>query len=593
MRTQLFIFSAVIMSLTMTRGFAEDKIVGGVAINSPGYFVSLVNSTVRGDGSLEYYPECGGSLIHKDGVYVVLTAAHCVENLTTKLSVSMKANRASEITKDTLVPIKAIVVHPGYDKNIIVNDLALLILDERSPLLQDSTITTIPLHANSDEFAGRELTAIGFGNISSYGDLFLDQMQSVVLNEVLLSECSRSGPDYRTVDQRQICAGNKNQGKKDTCYGDSGGPLIVETATGPEQIGIVSWGMDCAQSGAPGVYTRPSAFSDWIKQQIDLFTPNNVRIYSTTEMKTFSNAYCYSHNPSAADNAEDDGYAKEMEALFLLDNANYQIVAQIPDPNDPRLPLDECAFHLPSGEAVSRSVALKNKSDETGYEYEHVLTIGEQVFTSASPLKMEYKLSCMKSDETAGMVASVHEDNSMDVIVAFDNRTPVRYKSHDQLLTELPVGTKEIQGCNFNDSEVKFYASADDKRYFAKLTGPVFSYSLNKFYELSPAKVEEVQEILISIIPDAQNPSAGKMTLTNHTKVDLYSWQLECNLKFAIAPQTELKKRSDAFLVFSSPLATILKNEKLTVDATFERNLRDGEIVCAVNGQSAPVSIEN
>ncbi|MEK6625808.1 MAG: trypsin-like serine protease, partial [Bdellovibrionota bacterium] len=506
----------------------KDKIVGGVPINSPGYFVSLVDSSVGADGRVEYYPACGGSLIRKDQIFVVLTAAHCVENLTTKLFVTMKPSFSSEVNKDTLVPIKAIVVHPGYDKNLIINDLALLILDETSPLLQDSTITTITVHADPVEFAGRELTAIGFGNASSYGDLFLDQMQSVVLNEVLLSECQQSGPDYQTVDQRQICAGNKKQGKKDTCYGDSGGPLIVETATGPKQIGIVSLGVDCAQE-VPGVYTRPSAFSVWIQQQVDLFTPNNVRIYTAAEMKTFSNAYCYAHNPSASDSAEETDYTKEMQALFLLDNAEYKVATQIPDPNEMRLPLDTCAFNLPSGEAVARSVSLKNNVEETGYDYEHIVTVGEQIFASSSPLKMEYKLSCIKMDESARILTSVNEDHSIVIQVASEAGHLKLYHSHEELLDELPPGHKEVQSCIFNESAVKFYSSADDERFFAKLTGPVFAYSYNKFYELSPERDDAVvPQILISITPDGTNPFAGKMTLTNNTKVDLHSWQLEC-----------------------------------------------------------------
>lgn len=61
--------------------------------------------------------------------------------------------------------------------------------------------------------------------------------------------CSDAYEQFGGVTDRMICAGDPG---KDSCQGDSGGPLV----SGGKQVGIVSWGLGCARSGYPGVYTR-------------------------------------------------------------------------------------------------------------------------------------------------------------------------------------------------------------------------------------------------------------------------------------------------------------------------------------------------
>lgn len=60
-------------------------------------------------------------------------------------------------------------------------------------------------------------------------------------------------------------------GSADTCVGDSGGPLVdPQNSSQPEdhrQVGIVSWGVGCAEPGFPGVYTRLDSFAGFIEQQ--------------------------------------------------------------------------------------------------------------------------------------------------------------------------------------------------------------------------------------------------------------------------------------------------------------------------------------
>ncbi|WP_174482803.1 S1 family peptidase [methanotrophic endosymbiont of Bathymodiolus puteoserpentis (Logatchev)] len=203
---------------------------------------------------------CGASLIAKDWV---LTAGHCVVGQS-PADFDVIINQA-QLDADTgeRIAVERIVLHPQYNSITLDNDLALIKLKSAS---QIQPIQLVSPYSNQDA-PGKSAFALGWGAVISSGDLFPLDLRQVVLPLVSNTTCSFSMNE--DISDDMLCAGD-GLGLRDTCSGDSGGPLIVfdsESHTW-RQAGITSWGNGCAELGTYGVYTRTKNYAEFISSQI-------------------------------------------------------------------------------------------------------------------------------------------------------------------------------------------------------------------------------------------------------------------------------------------------------------------------------------
>jgi trypsin len=249
-----YVLAVAATGLATAQAAITPLIVGGteVPIGEKTWMVGL-----RDDINL--ISRCGGMLITPTKV---LSAGHCPTFGYAAVGTHYKING----TDGEQIKIVSEVKHPKYnepDDNAADWDYKIITLAKPSKFKPVQVLIDNPTRK---PLVGKFATAIGWGNTREEQNGTHDSASRKLLRVDLklrtMKECADLG--MKPLDESMVCAGGVEG--EDTCNGDSGGPLFMETSRGDAVIGIVSWGNGCARKDQPGVYARISTVVGWIKQ---------------------------------------------------------------------------------------------------------------------------------------------------------------------------------------------------------------------------------------------------------------------------------------------------------------------------------------
>jgi len=238
------LFSLSLSSIPSAR--ADEAVVGGSPVPR-GRWPDVVAVLMR-DGV------CTGTLIAPD---VVLTAGHCIDA------------GPIEVIVDTIdygrpggerIRVAWARAYPDWSRRY---DVGVLMLDQPATFAKPRLVTSA-CTARDHLAIGKPVDIVGFGLATSTG---LDDNTRLNQATVPITDptCTRDPACEPSIAPHgEFVAGGHGA---DSCFGDSGGPVFVQTREGRALIGVVSRGLvlPAAPCGNGGVYVRVDKVIAWVQ----------------------------------------------------------------------------------------------------------------------------------------------------------------------------------------------------------------------------------------------------------------------------------------------------------------------------------------
>ncbi|WP_190812639.1 S1 family peptidase [Saccharopolyspora pogona] len=235
---------------------ATPLIIGGTQSTQTYSFMASMQST---DGQ----HHCGASLVDKQWL---VTAAHCVEGQQPS-KVQYRIGSTDRTSGGELVKPDKFVAHPKSTQKQAGNDVATGYDIAMVHLSQPVKAQPIKISATPPQ-PGTAVQLLGWGQtcgMPKCGEPPVT-LKELATKTIAASNCTSSQDPFDAT--RELCIDNQ-KGKVNACYGDSGGPAVVQEDDGLALVGATSRGQaeNCAEK--PGIYSNLVAHTDWINETIN------------------------------------------------------------------------------------------------------------------------------------------------------------------------------------------------------------------------------------------------------------------------------------------------------------------------------------